>query len=728
MREIIWTKTDEAPLLASYSLLPILRLFLRSADIDLKIADISLAGRILAKFNLANDDLKALGELAQSPFANIIKLPNISATIPQLTAAIAELRAKGYDLPEFTQTPASDEQKKIAEKYASVLGSAVNPVLREGNSDRRVAPAVKAYARANPHDNGKWSKDVKTRVAHMDGGDFYENERSVTADADDVFSVKFCSKSGCAKLKEINVQKGEIIDATILSAGKLREFYAETFEAARREDLLISLHLKATMMKVSDPEIFASALEVYFAEIFSDYGGALDSCGAKAKNGLKDMFEKISTLTSPVRDEILAKFGEILARKAQIAMVDSERGISNFHVPNDVIIDASMPALLRNSGRMKDKNGRLKETLAIIPDRTYATLYEAAIKNLKERGAIDAASAGSVANVGLMAKKAEEYGSHDKTFIAGEDGDFKVFNAEKEEIFKFRAQKGDIFRMTQTKDDAVQSWLDLALERAKITGEPLIFWLDENRAHDREILAKFKARENEFIAAGAEFEILDYANACEKTLNLIREGKNVISVTGNVLRDYLTDLFPILELASSAKMLSIVPLLNGGGLYETGAGGTAPMLAREFIEKNHLSWDSLGEYLALGASLEKFALKNNDKNAKILASALDEAIGEYLMRKRSPSPKIGEPDARTSHYYLALYWARALGGSKSENESLGAKFEQIARELERNEERILSELNAKQGEAAALGGYFSLNDEAATRAMRPSPTLNKIIG
>lgn len=731
MSDIIWTKTDEAPLFASYSLFPIVQSFLKKGGIEIEQVDISLAGRILAAFDdildgSHEDGLKILGELTASKEANIIKLPNISATIPQLNAAISELRSLGFNIPTYPNEIKNENDKNVASRYAKVLGSAVNPVLRQGNSDRRCVRAVKEFARSNPHDIGKWSKEVKTRVAYMQKGDFYANERSIISERDDTFLVKFKGEDGTEKtLKELEILRGEVVDATFMSVKELDKFYEKAFKEAKQQGLLVSLHLKATMMKVSDPVIFAHAIEVFFKEAFLEFGEIFADLGVKAQNGLKDIFAKISSLNEPLRAKILAKFGEILDDSASLAMVDPSQGITNFHVPNDVIIDASMPAMIRNSGKMRGKDGKEEQTLAIIPDRTYATLYEACIEELKENGALDVRTIGSVSNVGLMAKKAEEYGSHDKTFIAQSDGEFIVSSKNGDEIFRFGVQKGDIFRMTQAKDDAIEAWINLALKRAKEAKEPLIFWLDAARAHDINLIKKLKRRLGEFEAANIKFEILDYAAACKKTLETIRSGKNVISVSGNVLRDYLTDLFPILELGTSSKMLSVVPLLSGGAMFETGAGGTAPMLARDMIASNHLDWDSLGEYLALIASLEHLSASRGEKKAEILSRTLNGAVAAYLKNNRSPKSGVKSPDARASHFYLALYWADELARNGAE---LAGKFRQMARDLSQNEAEILKELCDVQGISVDFGGYFMPDEVKAAQIMRPSKILNQIIG
>ena len=724
MSDIIWTKTDEAPLFASYSLFPIVKSFLSRAGISITRADISLAGRILSLFSKElglnkADELELLGELTAHKEANIIKLPNISATLVQLKAAIEELRSKGINVPFYPDEIITDYDEEVAKKYAKVLGSAVNPVLRQGNSDRRVLPPVKEFAKKHPHSNGDWDNTNKTKICYMQKGDFYENERSIIASKDEKFYINFISLDGKKELlKELAVQSGEIVDATFLSVDELDKFYESCFESALKENLTLSLHLKCTMMKVSDPVIFAHAIKSYFKEVFELFGEEFKTHGVEAKNGLKDMFSKISTLKN--KDEILAKFDEILSKKAKIWALNENA--SNFDVPNDVIIDASVPALIRNSGKVKDKDGELNFSLCMIPDRTYARVYEACVADFKEHGALDVSKIGSVANVGLMAKKAEEYGSHDKTFIAKEDGEFVVSNEAGESVFKFSVKSGDIFRMTQAKEDAINAWFELALKRGEISKDELIFWLDSSRAHDRNLIAKFEKFRDKFTNAGVKFEILNYEQATKKSLETIRAGKDVISVTGNVLRDYLTDLFPIFELGGSSKMLSVVPLLAGGAMFETGAGGTAPTLVKELKERNHLLWDSLGEFLALSASLEHLAFFRQKKEAKELSDALNRAVASYLDENKTPNATL---DTRESHFYLALFWAREMAKSGG---ILSKIFENLADELEKNESEILKQIREKDGASVEFGGYYLLDEARANEVMRPSEILNQIIG
>ncbi|WP_103594247.1 NADP-dependent isocitrate dehydrogenase [Campylobacter concisus] len=724
MSDIIWTKTDEAPLFASYSLFPIVKSFLSRAGISITRADISLAGRILSLFSKElglnkADELELLGELTAHKEANIIKLPNISATLVQLKAATHELRSKGINVPFYPDEIITDYDEEVAKKYAKVLGSAVNPVLRQGNSDRRVLPPVKEFAKKHPHSNGDWDKANKTKICYMQKGDFYENERSIIAEKDEKFYINFISLDGKKELlKELAVQSGEIVDATYLSADELDKFYESCFESALKENLTLSLHLKCTMMKVSDPVIFAHAIKSYFKEVFELFGEEFKAHGVEAKNGLKDMFSKISTLKN--KDEILAKFDEILSKKAKIWALNESA--SNFDVPNDVIIDASVPALIRNSGKVKDKDGELNFSLCMIPDRTYARVYEACVADFKEHGALDVSKIGSVANVGLMAKKAEEYGSHDKTFIAKEDGEFVVCNEAGKSVFKFSVKSGDIFRMTQAKEDAINTWFELALKRGEISKDELIFWLDSSRAHDRNLIAKFEKFRDKFTNAGVKFEILNYEQATKRSLEAIRAGKNVIGVTGNVLRDYLTDLFPIFELGGSSKMLSVVPLLAGGAMFETGAGGTAPTLVKELKERNHLLWDSLGEFLALSASLEHLAFFRQKKEAKELSDALNRAVASYLDENKTPNATL---DTRESHFYLALFWAREMAKSGG---ILSKIFENLADELEKNESEILEQIREKDGASVEFGGYYVLDEARANEVMRPSEILNQIIG
>lgn len=721
---IIYTYTDEAPALATYSLYPIIKHFLEKASIDITTADISLAGRILANFpDYLNDDqkvkdyLQILGELTKKSDANIIKLPNISASLPQLLDCIKELQDKGYKVPNYPNEPKDEKERLIKERYAKILGSAVNPVLREGNSIRRAAGAVKEYAKANPHSNGVWNKNTKTKVCYMDGGDFYSNEKSKIFENSTNLEVEFIPKNGDKKLlKELSIQAGEVVDATFMSAKKLDEFIAKSIDLAKDESLLYSVHLKATMMKVSDPVIFGHFVKGFFDEVFSEFESELKALGVNPNNGLGDLFIKIEN--SKLKDKILAKFDEIYASRPSLSMVNSDKGITNLHVPSDVIIDASMPAMLRNSGKLWDKDAKEVEALTVIPDKSYAVVYEAMIKDLKENGALDPSQIGSVTNIGLMAKKAEEYGSHDKTFIIENDGKITVNDSNGEEIFKFEVEKGDIFRMTQTKSEPIKNWVKLAVDRAKLTGEKAIFWLDEKRAHDRNLIMLVKDELKKYDLKGFDYEILDPFNATLKTNQTIREGKNIISVTGNVLRDYLTDLYPILELGTSAKMLSIVPLLNGGGMFETGAGGSAPKHVEQLISENHLRWDSLGEFMALIVSLEHLGTQN----AKILAKALDKAVSRFLKEDKSPKRRVGEPDNRNSHFYLAMYFADEL--TKTE---LGNIYSDLALNLKNNEAKINDELLSVQGRSVDLGGYYKFDDEKASLVMRPSKTLNDII-
>lgn len=726
MSDIIYTYTDEAPLLATYSLFPVLKEYLSRGDVSIETMDISLAGRILANFSdyLKEDQkipdfLAKLGEMTQDPKANIIKLPNISASIPQLNAAIAELNQKGYAVPAYPAEPKDAKEEEIKARYAKVLGSAVNPVLREGNSDRRCAAAVKEYAKAFPHKNGAWDKSIKTRVANMNGGDFYSNEKSLIASEASEFSIKFKGASGKKTLKSgIKLNKGDVISATYLSAKALDSFIESSIADAKKEGLLYSVHLKATMMKVSDPVMFGHFVKVFFAELFSEFGEQLKNLGVNANNGLKDLFAKIEN--SPIKDKVIAKYNEILATRPALAMVDSDNGITNLHVPSDIIIDNSMPNMIRNSGKMWNKDGKEQETLAAIPDKTYATIYSAIIDELKENGALNPAVVGSVSNVGLMAKKAEEYGSHDKTFIAEEDGEFVLSDGK--ESLSFKVEKGDIWRAMIAKDEAIKDWVKLAINRAKATGATAIFWLDEKRAHDANMIKIVNDELKKYDTAGLDIRIENYEKAMKDSLAIMRTGKDAISVTGNVLRDYLTDLFPIMELGTSAKMLSIVPLLNGGGLFETGAGGSAPKIARQLLDEGHLRWDSLGEFLALGASLEHLGNTTGKKGALVLASTLDKAIAQYLKNDNSPRKKVGENDNRGSHFYLALYWANELANSE-----LGDKFKGLAEFLNANKEQIANELNGNQGSPADVGGYYKLDDAKANAVMRSSKLFNEAL-
>ncbi len=727
MSDIIYTYTDEAPLLATYSLFPIIKEYLKRANISIETMDISLAGRILANFpeHLKDEQkvpnyLEILGQLTQDPKANIIKLPNISASIPQLNAAIAELQAKGFEVPSYPAQPKNEAENEIKERYAKVLGSAVNPVLREGNSDRRCAKAVKDYAKEFPHKNGPWDKSIKTRVAHMNEGDFYSNEKSLIASEASEFSISFESENGQKTLLKsgIKLNKGDILSATFMSVSALDDFIEKTIDEAKKDDLLYSVHLKATMMKVSDPVIFGHFVKIFFKEIFAEFGSELKDAGVNANNGLKDLFARIENLS--IKDKIIAKYNEILNIRPDLAMVDSDNGITNLHVPSDVIIDNSMPNMIRNSGKMWDKNGNERQSLAVIPDKTYATIYASIIDELKANGALNPAVIGSVSNVGLMAKKAEEYGSHDKTFIAENDGTFSISDGKN--TLSFDVKKGDIFRAMIAKDEAIKDWIKLAITRAKATNSAAIFWLDEKRAHDNNMIKIVREELNKHDTSALDISILEPSAAMKKNLEIIRAGKDAISVTGNVLRDYLTDLFPIMELGTSAKMLSIVPLLNGGGLFETGAGGSAPKIARQLIDENHLRWDSLGEFLALGASLEHLANTSGNKNANVLASTLDKAISSYLKNDNSPRKKVGENDNRGSHFYLAFYWANELANSE-----LGANFKALAQFLNENKDQIIAQLNANQGGSVDLGGYYKLNDEKTTNIMRSSKIFNEAL-
>lgn len=727
MSDIIYTYTDEAPLLATYSLFPIIKEYLKRANVSIETMDISLAGRILANFpeHLKDEQkvpnyLEILGQLTQDPKANIIKLPNISASIPQLNAAIAELQAKGFEVPSYPAQPKNEAENEIKERYAKVLGSAVNPVLREGNSDRRCAKAVKDYAKEFPHKNGPWDKSIKTRVAHMNEGDFYSNEKSLIASEASEFSISFESENGQKTLLKsgIKLNKGDILSATFMSVSALDDFIEKTIDEAKKDDLLYSVHLKATMMKVSDPVIFGHFVKIFFKEIFAEFGSELKDVGVNANNGLKDLFARIENLS--IKDKIIAKYNEILNIRPDLAMVDSDNGITNLHVPSDVIIDNSMPNMIRNSGKMWDKNGNERQSLAVIPDKTYATIYASIIDELKANGALNPAVIGSVSNVGLMAKKAEEYGSHDKTFIAENDGTFSISDGKN--TLSFDVKKGDIFRAMIAKDEAIKDWIKLAITRAKATKSAAIFWLDEKRAHDNNMIKIVREELNKHDTSALDISILEPSAAMKKSLEIIRAGKDAISVTGNVLRDYLTDLFPIMELGTSAKMLSIVPLLNGGGLFETGAGGSAPKIARQLIDENHLRWDSLGEFLALGASLEHLANTSGNKNANVLASTLDKAISSYLKNDNSPRKKVGENDNRGSHFYLAFYWANELANSE-----LGANFKALAQFLNENKDQIIAQLNANQGGSVDLGGYYKLNDEKTTNIMRSSKIFNEAL-
>jgi isocitrate dehydrogenase len=732
--KIIYTKTDEAPALATRSLLPIVRKFTQAAGIGIELVDISLAGRILASFpefleesQRRPDALAQLSEVVKSPDANIIKLPNVSASIPQLNAAIKELQSHGYAIPDFPDSPANDAEVAIRKRYAKILGSAVNPVLREGNSDRRVARPVKEYAQAHPHSMGSWSGDSKTHVAHMDHGDFYGSETSHVMNAADKVRIEFTAAGGEAVvLKQLDLLSGEIIDASVMSREALRAFYAREMVDAKQQDVLLSLHLKATMMKISDPVIFGHAVSVYFEEVFQKWGKTLESIGFNPNNGLADLYQRIESLPSEQQAALRSDLDAACQRGPSLAMVDSERGITNLHVPSDVIVDASMPAMIRSSGKMWGRDGQLHDTKALIPDRSYAGVYKETIKFCKEQGAFDPATMGSVSNVGLMALAAEEYGSHDKTFIVEQPGTMRVVDDAGHVLSAHEVQTGDIWRMCQTKDAAIRDWVALAVARVAATGTPAIFWLDDKRSHDRCLITKVAEYLKLHQTDGFEIQIMSPTDATRVSCQRATDGLDTISVTGNVMRDYLTDLFPILELGTSAKMLSIVPMLAGGCMFETGAGGSAPKHVQQFLEEGQLRWDSLGEFLAIAVSLEDLGAKTGNKAAELLAKTLDQATSKLLSQGKSPSRKVGELDNRGSHFYLALYWAQALAG-QTENDALRQQFKPIAERLVSSEAKILAELTTVQGKPVSLGGYYDPDEAQADQAMRPSPTLNTIL-
>lgn len=734
-QKIIYTKTDEAPALATYSFFPIVEAFCSKAGLQLEMKDISLAGRILSQFpqyldsdQKVPDALLELGELAKTPDANIIKLPNISASIPQLKSAIAELREKGFMVPEFPENPQNEEEKKIKDTYSKVLGSAVNPVLREGNSDRRVASAVKNFAKNNPHSMGKWEASSKTHVAHMEADDFYGSEKSVVSYRDQTVDVYFEDLQGAKELLKsgIKLGRGDVVDASRMKRKSLYQFFKKEIQSAADEDVLFSLHMKATMMKVSDPIIFGTCIEALLEPVYKKYGDKLAEWGISPNLGLGDMLTKLSNgdgQSAEVRKEIEA----CLEAGPRLAMVDSDKGITNFHVPSDIIIDASMPAMIRNSGKMWGADGKAHDTKAVIPDRCYAGIYQKTIEFCKEHGAFDPSTMGTVANVGLMAKKAEEYGSHDKTFQIREAGRVVVKNDADEVVFEHDVEAGDIWRMCLTRAVAIKDWVSLSLLRSEVSSIPVVFWLDQDRAHDANLIEILHStlRENKNLP-DVEYQILSPVEACSYTLDRVKAGQDTIAATGNVLRDYLTDLFPILELGTSAKMLSIVPLLAGGGLYETGAGGSAPKHVQQLVEENHLRWDSLGEFLALGASLEDLAVKTGNGTVKCLAETLDAANNKFLSENKSPSRKSGEIDNRGSHFYLALYWAEALA-AQSKDEGLSGAFSKLASKLKENEAKILDDLISCQGKQVDLGGYYLMDDEKAEKVMRPSATFNEIL-
>jgi len=732
---IIYTETDEAPALATFSFLPIVQAFTKAADIDVETRDISLAGRIIANFpdNLTDeqqqaDALSELGELAKTPDANIIKLPNISASIPQLKAAIKELQSLGYNIPDFPEEPVTDEEKSIKARYAKVLGSAVNPVLREGNSDRRVAGPVKEYAQKHPHSMGAWSSDSKSHVVSMPDGDFYGSEKSAVIETPGDIKIELIGDDGQTQvLKEKTpVLAGEVIDASVMNVNALRDFFEKSMQDAKQEDVLLSLHMKATMMKVSDPIIFGHAVSVYYKDVFEKHAETFRQLGIDTRNGLGDVYAKISTLPETDRKLIESDIEAVYAFRPELAMVNSDKGITNLHVPSDVIIDASMPAAIRSSGKMWGPDGKLHDTKAMIPDRNYAGIYQATIDFCIEHGAFDPTTMGNVSNVGLMAQKAEEYGSHDKTFEIPSNGTVRVSDAAGSTLLEHQVEQGDIWRLCQTKDIPIQDWVKLAVTRARLTGQPAIFWLDENRSHDAKLIAKVETYLKDHDTNGLDIRIMSPFDATQYTLARVKAGENTISVTGNVLRDYLTDLFPILELGTSAKMLSIVPLLAGGGLFETGAGGSAPKHVQQVLDENHLRWDSLGEFLALAVSLEDLANKTNDTKVKVLAAALDKANSQFLNNNKSPSRKVGELDSRGSHFYLAMYWAQALA-EQNESSELKTIFAPVAEQLVRNETNIVAELNGVQGKSVELGGYYRPNKKLVSQVMRASATLNAII-
>lgn len=733
--KIIYTLTDEAPALATYSLLPIVQAFTRSTGVEIETRDISLSGRIIAQFperlreeQRIGDDLAELGQLATTPEANIIKLPNISASVPQLVAAIRELQQKGYDLPDYPENPQTAEEKEIKARYDRVKGSAVNPVLREGNSDRRAPASVKAYARTNPHRMGAWSSDSATHVAHMDEGDFYGSEQSVTIEADGKVKMELVAADGSVRVLKDNIalETGEVLDSAVMSCKALRDFYAAQVEDARAKGLLLSLHLKATMMKVSDPIMFGHAVTVFFQPVFEKHAEVLKGLGVDPRNGFGDLVAKIKTLPDDQRAAIEADIAAVYQRGPALAMVNSDKGITNLHVPSDVIVDASMPAMIRDSGKMWGPDGKLHDTKAMIPDRCYAGVYQEVIDNCRTHGAFDPTTMGSVPNVGLMAQKAEEYGSHDKTFEIPVDGTLRVVDDSGKVLMEHAVASGDIVRMCQAKDAAIRDWVKLAVNRARATGAPAVFWLDSNRAHDAQLIAKVERYLQDHDTRGLEIHILEPREACRFSLERIRKGLDTISVTGNVLRDYLTDLFPILELGTSAKMLSIVPLMNGGGLFETGAGGSAPKHVQQFLEENHLRWDSLGEFLALAESLDHLGNVTGNAKAKVFAETLGEANGKFLESNKSPSRKAGELDNRGSHFYLALYWAEALAAQDKDAE-LRQRFAPVAEQLRAAESQIVEELNRVQCKPVDIGGYYRPDETLTSRAMRPSDTFNRIL-
>lgn len=733
--KIIWTEIDEAPALATYSLLPVVQAFTKGTGVEVEVRDISLSGRILANFpecltpeQQIPDFLAQLGELSLTPEANIIKLPNISASVPQLKEAIAELQEKGFKVPDYPENPQNDAEKAVAEKYAKVLGSAVNPVLREGNSDRRAPVSVKNFSKKNPHKLGAYAADSISEVAHMNCGDFYETEQSVTVQDAGAFKIEFTGKDGSSKLLKdgLNAEKSEILSSSFISKKALRAFYAQQIEDAKAKGQLLSLHLKATMMKVSDPIMFGHAVEVFYKDVFDKHGDALKAAGVNPNMGLGDLYKKIETLPADKRAEIEADIKAVYATRPALAMVDSDKGITNLHAPNDIIVDASMPVVIRDSGKMWNPEGKLQDTKAMIPDRCYATMYREILQDCQKNGALNPATMGSVPNVGLMAQKAEEYGSHPTTFEIEADGQVKVVAADGTVLMCHDVEEGDIWRLYRVKDLPVQDWVKLAVRRSRATGAPAVFWLDTNRAHDCEVAAKVVLYLKDLDVSDLEVRIMAPVQAMRYSLKRIRKGLDTISVTGNVLRDYLTDLFPILELGTSAKMLSIVPLLQGGGLFETGAGGSAPKHVQQFVKEGYLRWDSLGEFSALAASLEHLGTQFKNDKALVLAEALDQAIAKFLDNNKSPARKVGQIDNRGSHYYLAMYWAEALAAQAKDAE-LKAKFANVAKQLAENEAKINEELIGAQGKPVDMGGYYRPDHAKTSAAMRPSATLNTIV-
>ena len=738
--KIIWTKVDEAPQLASYSLLPIMRAFTKDADVEIEVRDISLAGRVLAQFSdilpedkKVNDDLAYLGELVWKPEANIMKLPNISASIPQLVATIKELQEQGYPLPDFPEEPKTEEEKKIREKYMKCVGSVVNPVLRQGNSDRRLAEVVKDYAKKHPHRLKEVSPHSKSHVAHMKSGDFYENEKSVIIEKDTKIKYIFEDENGNQTvLKEVEVGKGDVVDGTFMNREKLREYFAEVIDRAKEDDILFSLHVKATMMRVSDPVIFGDAIRVYYKELFEKHGKELEEIGFNPNNGLVDLENKLSKLPEEKQNEIKKTLEEIYAKRPRMYMVDSDKGITNLHRPNDVIIDASVPAVIKNGLQGWGPSGETDDTVLCIPDRSYATMYKEIVEDIKARGQFDPTKIGTVQNVGLMAMKAEEYGSHDKTFFPPADGKIKVVDEDGNVLIEHCVNEGDIYRSCITKDIAIRDWIKLAINRAKETGYPVIFWLDEYRAHDKNLIEKLKEELPKYDIENLEIFVKAPQDAMKYTLARFRNGENTISATGNVLRDYLTDLFPIIEVGTSARSLSIVPLIAGGGLFETGAGGSAPKHVQQFVKEGHLRWDSLGEFLAFVEALKlarkqlKALHEKDNPRIDIVANALSKAVAKYLENDKTPKRKVGQLDTRGSHYYLALYWAEALA-EQTEDKELAEKFAKVYGELKANEEKILEEIRATEGSPKDIGGYYHPDDEKTEKAMRPSETFNRII-